>query len=97
MTFTQALLEGPYGQLARALIEHFAVYPSAAILERLRRVRVPMTPVNHQLDLFTDAQTVANELVAELTHSEYGQLSLAEYLGYDPDRIATLRAAGVVR
>ena len=125
MTFAQAQLEGPYGQLARALIEHFAVYPSATILERLRRVRVPVTPVNHQLELFTDAQTVANELVAELTHSEYGQLSqvgllakfsatparlrcaapllgehtdeiLTEFLGYDPDRIAALRAEGVV-
>lgn len=126
MPFSQAKLEGPYGVLARALIEHFSVYPSAMLLERLARVRVPVTFVNRQLELFTDAQAVANELVAELTHAEYGAISqvgllakfsatpaqlrgaapllgehtgeiLTEYLGYDQDKIAALRASGVVR
>jgi formyl-CoA transferase len=76
--------------------------------------------------LFDDSQVIANDLIAELPHSDWGKVKqtgalmkfsatpgtveragprlgehtdeiLREYLGYRPDKIAALRAAGIIK
>ena len=114
------------GALAAALAEQFAKFDRDEALTRLKKSAIPATLVTHARELFDDPQVVANELIAELPHSEWGRVKqtgilakfsatpgsieraapllgehtdeiLGEYLGYSPDRIATLRAAGIVK
>jgi len=114
------------GALASALAEQFAKLNRDQVLEALKESAVPAVQINHPRELFDDPQVVANELTADLLHSQWGRVQqtgmltkfsatpgkidraapllgehtdeiLHEYLGYSPDRIATLRAAGVVK
>ena len=120
------MVESNEGALAAALVEAFAKLDRANALAALRKAGVPATSVNHFRDLFDDPQVIANDLIADLPHSEWGNVRqtgmlmkfsatpgtiersgprlgehtdeiLREYLGYRPDKIAALRAAGIVK
>jgi len=121
-----AAAEPNEGALAAALAEQFAKLDREDALVALMKSDIPATPVNHTRELFDDPQVAANDLIAELSHSQWGRVQqtgmltrfsatpgaidraapllgehtdeiLREYLGYSPDRIATLRAAGIVK
>ena len=95
-------------------------------LALLKKSAIPATRINHTRELFDDPQVVANDLIADLPHSQWGRVQqtgmltkfsatpgtieraapmlgehtdeiLREYLGYSTDRIANLRAAGIVK
>jgi crotonobetainyl-CoA:carnitine CoA-transferase CaiB-like acyl-CoA transferase len=114
------------GAIATALAEQFAKLNRDEALAVLKKSAVPAVRINHPRELFDDPQVVANELTADLLHSQWGRVQqtgmltkfsatpgkidraapllgehtdeiLREYLGYSPDRIATLRAAGIVK
>ena len=114
------------GALAEALAEQFAKLDRDDALAALKKSAIPATPINHTRELFDDPQVIANDLIAELSHSEWGRVKqtgmltkfsatpgkidraapmlgehtdeiLREYLGYSPDRIATLRIAGIIK
>ncbi|MGH7925321.1 MAG: CoA transferase, partial [Candidatus Binatus sp.] len=114
------------GALAAAIAEQFTKLDRDNALAALKKSAVPATRVNQIRELFDDPQVAANDLIAELSHSQWGRVKqigllakfsatpgtveraapllgehtdeiLREYLGYSPDRIATLRAAGIVR
>jgi crotonobetainyl-CoA:carnitine CoA-transferase CaiB-like acyl-CoA transferase len=121
-----ASVESSEGRLATALAVQFRSVDRAELLEGLAEAHVPATPVNHSRELFDDPQVVANDLIAELPHSQWGRVQqtgmltkfaatpgtidraapmlgehtdeiLREYLGYSADKIAALRAAGIVK
>jgi crotonobetainyl-CoA:carnitine CoA-transferase CaiB-like acyl-CoA transferase len=121
-----AATEPNEGALAAALAESFARLDRDEALAALRKSAIPAVRVNHTGDLFDDPQVAANDLIAELPHSQWGRVRqtgmltkfsatpgtidraapmlgehtdeiLREYLGYPADRIAALRAAGVVK
>jgi crotonobetainyl-CoA:carnitine CoA-transferase CaiB-like acyl-CoA transferase len=114
------------GALATALEEQFAKLHRDDALVALRKAAIPATRINHSRELFDDPQVIANNLTAELSHSQWGRVDqtgmltkfsatpgridraapmlgehtdeiLREYLGYSPDRIATLHATGIVK
>ncbi len=66
--------ESNEGRLAAALAEEFARSDRAESLIRLSQAGVPATHVHHFKDLFDDPQLAANELLAELNHSEWGKV-----------------------
>lgn len=66
--------ESNEGRLAAALSEEFARADRQQALGRLSSARVPATYVHHFKDLFDDPQIAANELLAELSHSEWGKV-----------------------
>jgi crotonobetainyl-CoA:carnitine CoA-transferase CaiB-like acyl-CoA transferase len=121
-----AATEPNEGALASALAEQFAKLNRDDALAALKKSAVPAVRINHSRELFDDPQVVANDLTAELLHSQWGRVQqtgmltkfsatagtidraapmlgehtdeiLLEYLGYSPDRIATLRAARIVK
>ena len=121
-----AAAEPNEGALAAALAEQFARLDRDDALAALKKSAIPATRVNHTRELFDDPQVAANELIAELPHSQWGRVQqtgmltkfsatpgridraapmlgehtdeiLREYLAYPADRIATLRAAGIVK
>ena len=114
------------GALAAALAEQFAKLDRDDALAALKKSAIPATRVNHIGELFDDPQVLANDLIAELSHSQWGRVKqtgilakfaaapatidraapllgehtdeiLREYLGYPAEKIAALRAAGVVK
>ena len=114
------------GALATALADQFARLNRDDALAMLKKSAIPATRINHSRELFDDPQVVANDLIADLPHSQWGRVQqtgmltkfsatpgtieraapmlgehtdeiLREYLGYSTDRIATLRAAGIVK
>jgi crotonobetainyl-CoA:carnitine CoA-transferase CaiB-like acyl-CoA transferase len=121
-----AATEPNEGSLAAALAAQFARLNRDDALAALKKSAVPVVRINHSRELFDDPQVVANDLTAELLHSQWGRVQqtgmltkfsatpgtidraapmlgehtdeiLREYLGYSPDRIATLHAAGIVK
>ncbi|MGC2443531.1 CoA transferase, partial [Candidatus Binatus sp.] len=114
------------GTLAAALADQFAGLNRDDALAILKKSAIPATRINHSRELFDDPQVVANDLIADLPHSQWGRVQqtgmltkfsatpgtieraapmlgehtdeiLREYLGYSTDRIANLRAAGIVK
>jgi CoA:oxalate CoA-transferase len=114
------------GALASALAEQFSRLDRDDALAALKKSAIPAVRINHSRELFDDPQVIANDLIAELSHSEWGRVKqtgiltkfsttpgkidraapmlgehtdeiLREYLGYSPDRIASLRAAGIIK
>jgi crotonobetainyl-CoA:carnitine CoA-transferase CaiB-like acyl-CoA transferase len=121
-----AAAEPNEGALAAALAEQFAKLDRGDALAALKKSAIPATRVNHLGELFDDPQVLANDLIAELSHSQWGRVKqtgmltkfsatsgtigraapmlgehtdeiLREYLGYPAEKIAALRAAGVVK
>jgi len=66
--------ESSDGALALALEAAFGSYERSAILAKLAAARIPSVPVNQFKDLFNDPQVAANELIAELQHSQWGKV-----------------------
>jgi crotonobetainyl-CoA:carnitine CoA-transferase CaiB-like acyl-CoA transferase len=62
------------GVLAAALEAAFATRDRPGALAALSAAGVPAVPVNHFKDLFDDPQVAANDLIAELHHSEWGRV-----------------------
>ncbi len=114
------------GGLAAALAEQFARFKRDDALAMLKKSAIQATRINHSRELFDDPQVVANNLIADLPHSQWGRVQqtgmltkfsatpgtidraapmlgehtdeiLREFLGYSPDRIARLHAAGIVK
>jgi crotonobetainyl-CoA:carnitine CoA-transferase CaiB-like acyl-CoA transferase len=114
------------GALAAALAEQFARLDRDDALAALKKSGIPAVRINHSRELFDDPQVIANDLIAELPHSQWGRVQqtgmltkfsatpgkidraapmlgehtdeiLREYLGYSVDRIASLRAANIVK
>ena len=125
-TWQTAMEESNEGALAVALVEEFAKLSRADALAALGKSGIPATRVNHFRDLFDDSQVIANDLIAELPHSDWGKVKqtgmlmkfsatpgtveragprlgehtdeiLREYLGYGSDKIAALRAGGIIK
>jgi len=74
LSFDDAVREPPEGGLATALTMEFSKIDRADALAALARAGVPAAQVNHFHDLFEDSQVVANELVAEFEHAEWGRV-----------------------
>jgi crotonobetainyl-CoA:carnitine CoA-transferase CaiB-like acyl-CoA transferase len=74
LDFPAASREPNDGRLAIALEHEFAELDRSDALARLGATRVPATPVHHFADLFDDPQVLANELVVELPHSQWGRV-----------------------
>jgi len=62
------------GKLAFALAEEFQQLDRRDALARLANTKIPAAPVNHFRDLFSDPQIAANDLLAELNHSQWGRV-----------------------
>lgn len=74
LDWNAARAEAADGRVAAALESAFASHPRAAIVEQLRRAGVPVVPVRHFNEMFDDPQIAANELIAEVTHPEFGKV-----------------------
>jgi crotonobetainyl-CoA:carnitine CoA-transferase CaiB-like acyl-CoA transferase len=74
LEYAPASREPADGKLASTLAEEFQKLDRTDALARLNRGKIPATPVNHFRDLFSDPQIAANELLAELNHSQWGKL-----------------------
>ncbi len=126
LAYEAASSEPNDGPLADALSAVFAATTRTEALLRLAGAGVRATQVHHFKDLFDDPQITANDLIAELSHSEWGKVwqtgmlmkfsetqgqieraaplhgehtdeILRDYLGFDGDRIAGLRARGIIK
>lgn len=73
-TWPTAAEESNDGALAAALAQTFAKLSCADALMALQKSGVPATRVNHFRDLFEDQQVIANDLIAELRHSDWGNV-----------------------
>ena len=73
--FTDAAGEPAEGKIAAALSEHFGRYDRAGAISALRSAGVPATPVHRFGDLFAEPQVIANDLILELHHSQWGKVS----------------------
>ena len=62
------------GAMAEALAEQFAKMDRDDALAALKKSNIPATRVNHTRELFDDPQVVANNLIAELSHSQWGRV-----------------------
>lgn len=62
------------GKLADAIAQEFQKIDRADAIARLSKAQVPATIVNHFRDLFSDPQVAANDLLTELTHSQWGKV-----------------------
>ena len=63
------------GQLAAALGEYFHGREREEAISALRAVSVPAVPVNRFGDLFEEPQVIANDLLIDLQHSQWGRVS----------------------
>jgi crotonobetainyl-CoA:carnitine CoA-transferase CaiB-like acyl-CoA transferase len=72
------------------LTEAFAKLDRAAALDALGKAGVPATSAHRYADLFDDEQVRANDLLAELRHSEWGavvQTGLLAKFSATPGRV----------
>jgi crotonobetainyl-CoA:carnitine CoA-transferase CaiB-like acyl-CoA transferase len=72
--YAAAASEPEDGKLASTLAEEFQRLDRDHALAQLSRAEIPATVVNHFKDLFSDPQVAANELLAELNHSQWGKV-----------------------
>lgn len=72
--YAEAAGESCQGALAAALGAYFQRLARAEGLRRLAQAQVAAAPVNRHDDLFDDPQILANDLVIELVHSEWGRV-----------------------
>jgi crotonobetainyl-CoA:carnitine CoA-transferase CaiB-like acyl-CoA transferase len=69
-----AVTEPNEGALAAALAKQFARLDRDDALAALKKLAIPVTRVNQIRELFDDPQVVANDLIAELSHSHWGRV-----------------------
>jgi crotonobetainyl-CoA:carnitine CoA-transferase CaiB-like acyl-CoA transferase len=85
IAFNDALRAPSEGQLAAALAEYFRGCDRADVISALRASGVPTAPVHRFGDLFDEPQVLANDLLIELQHSQWGKVSqtgiLAKFTG----------------
>jgi crotonobetainyl-CoA:carnitine CoA-transferase CaiB-like acyl-CoA transferase len=74
LDYAAAAREPENGALAAKIAEEFQNLNRDDALARLARAQIPATAVNHFRDLFSDPQIAANELLAELSHSQWGKV-----------------------
>jgi crotonobetainyl-CoA:carnitine CoA-transferase CaiB-like acyl-CoA transferase len=74
LDYRAAASEAEDGKLASTLADEFQKLDRGDVLARLASAKIPATPVNHFRDLFSDPQIAANELLAELSHSQWGKV-----------------------
>jgi crotonobetainyl-CoA:carnitine CoA-transferase CaiB-like acyl-CoA transferase len=74
LDYQTAASEAENGKLASTLADEFQKLDRTDGLARLASAKIPVTPVNHFRDLFSDPQIAANELLAELSHSQWGKV-----------------------
>ncbi len=74
LDWNTARAEAADSRFATALESAFALHPRTAIVEQLRIAGVPVVPVRHFKEMFDDPQIAANELIAEVTHPEFGKV-----------------------
>ena len=76
LDYTAAAREPEHGheRLASILAQEFQQLDRDDALAQLAKAKTPSTPVNHFRDLFSDPQIVANDLLAELDHSQWGKV-----------------------
>jgi crotonobetainyl-CoA:carnitine CoA-transferase CaiB-like acyl-CoA transferase len=74
LDYGAAAAEPEDSKLASALAAEFQKLDRGDALARMASVKIPATPVNHFRDLFSDPQVAANELLAELSHSQWGKV-----------------------
>jgi crotonobetainyl-CoA:carnitine CoA-transferase CaiB-like acyl-CoA transferase len=83
--FNDALRAPSEGQLAAELDEYFRRCDRIAAISALRSSGVPTVPVHRFGDLFDEPQVLANDLLIELQHSQWGKVSqtgiLAKFAG----------------
>ena len=72
LDWTDARATAAESRLAAALESAFAPWQRSEIVAQLHRAGVPAAPIRHFKDMFDDAQIAANELLAEVTHPEFG-------------------------
>ena len=70
--YSAAAHEAEDGALAQAIATAFAGIDRAAALAALGAAGVPALSTHRTADLFNDPQVSANELLAELHHSQWG-------------------------
>jgi crotonobetainyl-CoA:carnitine CoA-transferase CaiB-like acyl-CoA transferase len=80
--FEEALGEPSEGKLAAALAGHFAGVGRDHALAALRRAGVAAVPVHRFGDLFSEPQAVANELLINLHHSQWGSVTQSGILAH---------------
>src|SRR5260221_14413225 len=69
-----AATESNEGALAEAIAAQFARLDRAEALATLKSSGIPATRINHTRELFDDPQVLANNLIAELPHSDWGRV-----------------------
>jgi crotonobetainyl-CoA:carnitine CoA-transferase CaiB-like acyl-CoA transferase len=74
LDYAAAAREPADGRLASALADEFRKLDRDHALARLAGAKIPATPVNHFRDLFSDPQIAANQLLAQLDHSQWGKV-----------------------
>ncbi len=74
MDFEAAAREPNDGKLAAALAEQFATRVRAEALVALKKAGAPATQVLVFQDLIDDPQVIANDLIAEVPHPQWGQV-----------------------
>jgi crotonobetainyl-CoA:carnitine CoA-transferase CaiB-like acyl-CoA transferase len=74
LTFDEAIAEPAAGKLAAALDEEFSKLARSAAFAHLRNAGVPASLVQRAKDLFDDPQVIANELIAEVEHPDWGKV-----------------------
>jgi crotonobetainyl-CoA:carnitine CoA-transferase CaiB-like acyl-CoA transferase len=74
LEFDSAAREPEDGALAQEIAAAIAGWACAEALELLAAARVPALSTHRITDLFTDPQIAANDLLAELHHSEWGRV-----------------------
>jgi crotonobetainyl-CoA:carnitine CoA-transferase CaiB-like acyl-CoA transferase len=73
--YDQASSESGEGKLASMLTDYFAGLDRADATTTLRRSGIAVTAVHRFGDLFSEPQVTANDLLIELTHSQWGNLT----------------------
>jgi crotonobetainyl-CoA:carnitine CoA-transferase CaiB-like acyl-CoA transferase len=73
--FDEAARASREGQLATRLAEHFRQRDRADAISALRSAGVPTAPVHRFGDLFEEPQVLANDLLIDLQHSQWGKVS----------------------
>ena len=82
---------GHFAELAAAIEAELRKWPTATIVERARRLGVPLAPANAVRDFFADPQAQANTTVFEAKDPMAGRIRYVRYPARLSDNPASLR------